>query len=152
MLEFELPILPADTPVSEAFAPMIVHERSGIVTRGGSEARIVTFGALEKALKAGVSTLADVTESEPALVVAEVYPKFSNPGQLTTTLSSRKFKYGVLQGSYLARILSVSEGFATVYLATPPGFKCKNPNDPHYYPPNRLKSGSKQCVQCGYSV
>ena len=150
MMEFELPILGPDTPIDQAFAPMIDFQKSGIVCRGVGEVKIVTFAALEKALNAGRTTLRDVDDAHQGLVItSDIYPTFSDPGQITVTLSGRSLKYGVLQGAYKARILSISEKFATTFLAPPRGFKCGNPNNPDYYPPNVVGPNPRLCVVCG---
>jgi hypothetical protein len=149
MLEFDLPILNADTPIREAFAPMIDQGKSALVCRGVGEARIVTFASLETSLHAGRVTLADVRTFDAAPIMVGVDAANSVP-----RLRGLSLKYGVIiQGAYLARVVSVSERYGAVYLAAPPGAKCANPYTPHYYPPNQLNPAAPAtCVLCRFSV
>lgn len=147
MLEFDLPILDADAPIAEAFAPMIDQQKSAVVCRVGRGARIVSFAALEAALAGGGGlTLGDVEQFDLARVMID-----ANARTATTLLEAENVKFAVLHsGAYLAQVVSVSELYGGPYLSAPPGSKCGNPSRAHYYPPHRLeRARPNTCVVCG---
>lgn len=145
MKEFDLPLLDRDTPLREAFGPMIIEKKSGIVVVSPSHAPIlVTFDAAKKAFDTGVGTLGEV-ESESALSLLGHQPALA-----FNVLRQHGLKYGVLGHSgAMARVLSTSEDFAGFFLTPPPGGACVN-NPPDFYPPNqRDQSSPHVCVVCG---
>jgi hypothetical protein len=145
MKEFDLPFLDRDTPLREAFGPMIIEKKSGIVVVGSSHAPIlVTFDAAKKAFDTGVGTLGEV-ESESALSLLGHQPTLA-----LNVLHQHGARFGVLwQVGRTARVLSISEPLADFYLTPPPGGACLN-DPPDFYPPNqRDKNSPHVCVVCG---
>jgi hypothetical protein len=147
MEEFDLPMLDRKTLLREAFAPMITRQRSGIlVVSQYHEPQLVTFGAVDKALGLGHQFLEEV-ESEPVISLLG-----HEPAKAVNILNLRGAKYGVLLHSgATARVLSISERLAGIYLSPPPGSVCRNPADPHFYPPNqRDLSRPHDCILCTF--
>jgi hypothetical protein len=148
MQEFDLPVLDRNTLLRDAFRPMITERKSGIVVVSYQEPHLLTFGDIEVAFGRGQQSLSQV-ESEAALSLFD-----KEPVRAVSELQSHGRRFGILRYTgNMARVLSVSEAFAGVYLSAPPGTVCKNPTDPHFYPPNhRDLARPHKCVICEYPL
>ncbi len=149
MKEFELPVLEAHTLIREAFGPMVEFGTSGLVSWAPSEVRLIRFNSLEQALASGLDTLSDVQPWDPASVMLGV-----QTAAVVDRLRHMGLDYGVFgRTGTVARVVSVHEPQADYYLLTPPGAKCRNPGDPHYYPPHRRNPRNPAvCIVCGFPV
>lgn len=149
MLEFDLPALESQTRVRDAFGPMVEAGTSGLVSWNVDTVRLVRFDYLESAFSAGLDTLSEVRQWDAASVMLG-----AETAELVSSLKRLGLDYGVLgRAGSVARVVSVHEPLAGIYLASPPGAKCENPGNPHYYPPHRRNHGNPhRCVVCGFPV
>ena len=146
MKEFELPVLESETLVRDAFEPMLEFATSGLVSWDVGTVKLVRFAHLEQALSSGVDTLADVQQWDAASVMLG-----AETAALVDALERIGLDYGVFgRAGKVARVVSVHEPLAGIYLSSPPGSKCVNPVKRHYYPPfRRDPANPHRCVVCG---
>lgn len=149
MKEFELPVVDSSTLVRDAFEPMLEYGTSGVVSWDASSVRLVRFAYLEKALSRGQQRIVEVGDWDPADVMLG-----AETAVVVQSLKNLGLSYGVFsRRGNIARVVSVHEPLATVYLTSSPGKKCKRPIDPHYYPPYQPNPANvHRCVVCGYPL
>jgi hypothetical protein len=149
MMEFSLPVLESGTLIGDAFEPMVDLGTSGLVSWDVGQVRLIRFEHLEDALSSGVDTLAGVPRWDAASVMI---------GAQTATVVQELMRlgldYGVFSRSgHIARVVSVHEPLAGIYLNASRGAKCLNSVKAHYYPPHQRNPRTPRvCVVCGFPV
>lgn len=134
MQEFELPLLPADSPVEEAFTQMIVQKVSGVVIQKGPTYQVAHYKEIMSAWEAGVAILGEV-KTEP---VSDYIYGFSRGPERARHVEV----VGIVAAA--ATVRSSSESLAGFYLRSAPGCCCDGPGK-HPYPPNS-KGSNDACT------
>jgi hypothetical protein len=157
MQDFELPFLPAETRIENAFGPMIEQGVSGVVVAAGDGFRLLHFTQLRVALGSGLQTLGEVVGAVdlPECVANPATMEMQAAGSSNSSERSIVFapgsEYCLLHADsplQTASVCSRHEAGAGIYLATSPGYSC-DAVFKHYYPPNK-RGTTNHCVvfQC----
>jgi hypothetical protein len=156
MRDFELPFMPSETPIVDAFGPMIERGVSGIVVGTGEGYRLLHFAQLKGALAAGLQTVGEIVghvDLEARFARAETM-EMQASGPDTTDVREIQFapgsEYCLLNVDFVsgtALVCSRREPGAEMFLASTPGYGC-DANPHHYYPPNR-RGLDNSCVVLG---
>lgn len=159
---FEMPIINLHAPLEAAFLAMKEADRSGVLAQAGPQFRLLHFDTIQRALDIHKQSLAEVEECEsvqrvsPSEAAARglnlTDPRASEP-QFNTFLDEVQRGFGVIgEALGLATLVSRHEGLAQRYRLAPRIAQCKNPNTPHYYPPNQRSQDQKTCSLCPFEL
>jgi hypothetical protein len=156
MRDFELPLLSAETPIKEAFGPMISRGVSGVVIKTGRKYRLLHFAQLRGAFEHQLQTVGDVigfVDLESGIGGSRIVEmEASGAGgiasqEIVFKSGSEYCLLGADINSNVAVICSRHEPGALMYLASTPGYAC-DANPTHYYPPH-IRGSSNKCVSLG---
>jgi hypothetical protein len=144
-----------------AFLAMKEADRSGVLAQAGSQFRLLHFDTIQRALDMHKQSLAleeceSVQRVSPSEAAARglnlTDPRASEP-QFDTFLDEVQRGFGVIgEALGLATLVSRHETLAQRYRLAPRIVQCKNPNTPHYYPPNERSQGQKECSLCPFDL
>lgn len=159
MKSFKIPVVRSTTSIDNAFKVAIDAASSGVLVKGGGDLRLVHYrdlvGAASKKKQNRVGDVKSVS-------VLRLEPGKGGDKQ-KQKLEAAGLKFGYLaESGGTARMFSVSEQLADLYLADSGGTRCTRPDKPadtparrwyHYYPPiSRVPRTSKTCRICGATL
>jgi hypothetical protein len=163
----ELPILPINTPLQEAFDAMKAADRSAVVSPDEHRLWLFKAGWVVAGMSRGEKTLADL---EKRCRVKQVTPKVATEmgidlaqPHLTMTLVEdfldkvdRRYLTAALIPSVrkgMAMIITRHEGLAAAIGSGPASWYCTNPDleDPHHYEPPPLPA-DRRCRYDGWKI
>ena len=132
-MDFTLPLLPADTPLDEAFSTMIIGKCSGVVIQNGAEFQVLHYAELLSAWEAGLETLASVKPPTHRTYTESVVSQSRTPNLEVLSAAGAE-----------ATLRSLSELIGDLFKMAAPGFVCTGPRH-HGYPPHIAGTGNR-CV------